>query len=45
MARALKGTWLTWLSSGVPSRQITQALLASAFTGCVQAATTADAAG
>lgn len=34
---------LVW--SGEPSRQITQALLASAFTGCVQAAATADAAG
>ncbi len=41
----VKGTCLTWLSSGEPSRQVLQAFLASAFTGCVQAAATADAAG
>ena len=40
-----KGTCLTWLSSGEPSRQVMQAFLASAFTGCVQAAATADAGG
>jgi hypothetical protein len=37
----VKGTCLTWLSSGEPSRQVLQAFLASAFTGCVQAAATA----
>jgi AcrR family transcriptional regulator len=40
----VKSTCLNWLSSGEPARPALQAFLASAFTGCVQAAaTTGDA--
>jgi AcrR family transcriptional regulator len=34
----VKGTCLTWLASGDPPRDVLEAFLASAFTGCVQAA-------
>ena len=37
----VKGTCLTWLSSGEPARPTLQTFLASAFTGCVQAGATA----
>jgi len=38
----VKGTCLTWLSTGEPTRPILQAFLAHAFMGCVQAASSTD---
>ncbi|MGH3473815.1 MAG: TetR/AcrR family transcriptional regulator [Aeromicrobium sp.] len=37
----VKGTCLTWLSSGEPSRDVLKAFLAHAFMGCVEAASVA----
>ena len=37
----VKGTCLTWLSSDEPSRDVLQAFLARAFTGCIEAAAAA----
>lgn len=41
----VKGTCLTWLTSGQPQRTTLQAFLAGAFTACVQAAAAADDSG
>lgn len=38
----VKGTCLTWLSAGEPTRPILQSFLAHAFMGCVQAASLTD---